>query len=175
MAVDQYSGQSEGKTGERAASSPSQPKKRGPGRPRSPVTEVQELERVQKVQRKIIKGQQDDCKALSGIITQAIEGGQAVEAKDVNALARATSTLHELQRKAHDFGKDGTQVKAVIVIPAPAATMAMWAQLAGDTLQGRAVDPPAPARVQVIEDDVQGEAPPPPPGESDQDQEQEHD
>lgn len=192
MATDLISGQSGPKDGERAASriindappkrKPGRPKgskskvipthlaavKRPVGRPPGPHDDIKELERVQRIQKRVIARQQKDCARLSDAIATAMDAGQAIEAKDINALARATDVLHKLERAAHDFGHDGAQVKAVIVIPAGPATMEAWGLLAGNTLQGRAVDPPAPVKVQVIEEDIVGDAPPPPPGEDEE-------
>ena len=163
--TDQQSGQLSGKVeGEHAAgcNNPVAVVKNPRGRPKGSKSkpddrpaDIKALEQVQRVQKKVISRQQKDCRQLAGAIDLAHAAGQAVEAKDVNALARATSTLHELERKAHNFGQTA-QIKAVIIIPAGPETMEQWGKMAAGVL-GVTTETLEPARAHVLEDDIVGE------------------
>ena len=140
-------------------------RKPGGGRPKGsknkpPAGDLALAEKTATRQRRIIARQRKDCERLATVIRNATPGTE--DAKDIGALARATNLLHDMERSAHDFGSKGAQVKAVIVIPAGPATMEAWAKEA-DKVLGQAVTSPVElVQAQVIEDDVQGDAPPEP-------------
>jgi len=171
--------QIDGQHDESSAQKAKKPRKKGSGRlkgstramtaakRKDPTGELAQAEKVATRQRRIINRQRRDCEALAKVISANTPGTK--DARDVGALARATNILHELERKAHDFGDKGAQVRAVIVIPAGPATMEAWEQMSVKALGDRAMLPAAGERVRVVEDDVLGEAPPEPEEEPDHD------
>ena len=136
-------------------------KKRRPGRPPGSKNKPKEpdeltgtLTRASKLsrdQQRVIASQQADCRRLGQVVKDATPGQQ--DPRDIGALARATSILHELQRKAFDFGDQGAQVRAIIVVPATAGTMEGWQGTARKVL-GKVMDVADPLPQRVIEADV---------------------
>ena len=143
------------------------PTKRKPGRPKGTTKTVMaqrqgdtsgELDKVAKTarrQKRIIQRQRQDCRRLAGVIQDATP--EARDPRDIGALARATSLLHDMERKAHEFGEQGTTGKTVIIIPQVITNMDEWQKVSAVGLQAKLAQAPEPAgRRRYIEADVMG-------------------
>jgi len=127
-------------------------------------------ERLQLVSR--IKGRQvEDCKSLSLKLSAKLKSRDPMNPDDLGKLTRAVKGLHDLERDAYGLGAKDSQAQKVIVMPVRPDDMKAWQ--AGANRHLPTVVPPVDVtnRCLVIEDDIQGEAPPVPSAGDTEDQE----
>ena len=115
-------------------------------------------------QDRILKRQRADCRRLAEVLKTRVELSRKLgvpdDAKDLAALTRSTDLLHQMERRAHDFGQQGQSTqKTVIIIPTPAGSMAEWHKATAGLL-GSPAEAPGPAASRRIEPDIEGELEP---------------
>jgi len=113
-------------------------------------------------QERILKRQRADCRRLADVLKTRTELSKKLgvpdDAKDLAALTRSTDLLHQMERRAHDFGQQGQSTqKTVIIIPTPAGSMAEWHKATAGLL-GSPSEAPGPAQDRRrVEPDIEGE------------------
>ena len=136
-----------------------------PGRPRLPSTAEQHKAALDKARDQVADRHRSDCKRLADAIKACHDmpdyGAAAAgsPAAALGTLARATQTLHDLERQAFDFGKAGAGKVAVFIMPAPIKSIEAWARSAGQEIPEAKTTAPDPDEGRHIEASVQGEAP----------------
>lgn len=112
------------------------------GRPRLPATPEQAHAAAQRERAQIIDRRRQDCKRLAKAIQDVSSmadygaGPKSSPATALGTLARATQTLHDLERDVYDLGVSQAKSRAVFLIPQAPKTMDEWERQAKGQIPG---------------------------------------